>query len=528
MTGAQVSILLSPHDARARPTIGCFVAVRTGRSLALGVVCEVASAAESAGIGIVDLLGEVTTDPAGGFAFRRGVCVYPQLGDEAFSLTADLLGRVFTLRGNAVEIGRLHQDIGLPALIDADETVRKHFAVFGSTGAGKSSAVAVLLTAILKARPDLRALIVDPHSEYGSCFGQAAHIVSPADLTLPFWLFEFDEFSKVLFGERTDVDDEKALLAECIPLAKESFAVASAKGLRFGASSSSGYTIDSTVPYRMQDLVAMLEARMGKLENRSQSLAYQRLLTRINRIRQNPRYGFMFDCEEVSLTDVLCRMFRLDDQIARLTILQLSGFPSEAVDAAVSVLFRLAFEFGLWSDGAVPLLVVCEEAHRYANADPVFGFRPAREGVSRIAKEGRKHAVFLGLVTQRPAELDPTLVSQCGTVFAMRMGNDRDQAIVRAAVSDEGGRLLRFLSSMRIQEALAFGEGVPIPMRLQFEELAAERVPRSRELWQSPAKSVVNKRFVDSVVSRWRGVEPHKKPEAPVESLFMPGGWASN
>ena len=132
-----------------------------------------------------------------------------------------------------------------------------------------------------------------------------------------------------------------------------------------------------------------------------------------------------------------------------MTIMQLAGFPAEVVDAVVSVLCRMAFDFGLWSDGAFPLLFVCEEAHRYASADRSIGFGPTRKAISRIAKEGRKYGVFLGLVTQRPAELDATIISQCCTLFAMRMANERDQAIVRSAVSDAAANLLAFVPVAR-------------------------------------------------------------------------------
>ena len=163
-----------------------------------------------------------------------------------------------------------------------------------------------------------------------------------------------------------------------------------------------------------------------------------------------------------------------------MTIMQLAGFPAEVVDSVVSVLLRMAFEFGLWSDGAFPLLVVCEEAHRYAPADRSIGFGPTRKAVSRIAKEGRKYGVFLGLITQRPAELDATIISQCSTLFAMRMANDRDQAIVRSAVSDAAGSLIGFVPSLGTREVFAFGEGVALPTRLRFKELAAEHIPHSR------------------------------------------------
>src|SRR5690606_39106188 len=111
----------------------------------------------------------------------------------------------------------------------------------------------------------------------------------------------------------------------------------------------------------------------------------------------------------------------------------------------------------LWSDGASPLLFVCEEAHRYAPADRTIGFGPTRRAISRIAKEGRKYGVFLGLVTQRPSELDATIISQCNTILAMRLANEADQAIVRAAASDAEANLLSFLPALGAREALAFG-----------------------------------------------------------------------
>ena len=151
--------------------------------------------------------------------------------------------------------------------------------------------------------------------------------------------------------------------------------------------------------------------------------------------------------------------------------MQLAGFPAEVVDSVVSVLCRMAFDFGLWSDGVSPLLFVCEEAHRYASADRNIGFGPTRKAVSRIAKEGRKYGVYLGLVTQRPAELDATIISQCNTLFAMRLANERDQALLRSAVSDAAANLLSFVPSLGTREVLAFGEGVALPTRLRFKEV---------------------------------------------------------
>ena len=180
-----------------------------------------------------------------------------------------------------------------------------------------------------------------------------------------------------------------------------------------------------------------------------------------------------------TMADILTQLFRLETNGQPMTVLQVAGLPVEAVDAVVSVVSRLAFDFGLWSDGAFPMLFVCEEAHRYAPADKNVGFAPTRRALMKIAKEGRKYGVYLGLVTQRAAELDPTIISQCNTLFAMRMANDRDQALLRSAVTDGVANLLAFVPSLGTREVVAVGEGLPLPARLTFKALPEDRVPRS-------------------------------------------------
>ena len=207
------------------------------------------------------------------------------------------------------------------------------------------------------------------------------------------------------------------------------------------------------------------------------------------------------------MAESISQLFRLPADGKPMTIMQLAGFPAEVVDPVVSVLCRLAFDFGLWSDGAAPLLIVCEEAHRYASVDRTIGFGPTRRAISRIAKEGRKCGVFLALATQRPAELDPTIISQCSTLFAMRMSNDRDQALLRSAVSDAAANLFGFVPSLGTREALAFGVGVPLPTRLTFSELPPQIIPRSEAFAGEQALPTANRdlSFIAAVLERWRG-----------------------
>jgi hypothetical protein len=172
----------------------------------------------------------------------------------------------------------------------------------------------------------------------------------------------------------------------------------------------------------------------------------------------------------------------------------------------------MAFDLGLWSDGHDPLLVVCEEAHRYMSADKTAGFGPTRRAVARIAKEGRKYNVFLGLVSQRPAELDATILSQCSTLFAMRLTNDRDQELLRSSVSDTAANLLSFLPSLGTGEVFAFGEGVSLPTRFKFRTLPAHLLPRSEVtgpngLDTNPAETDPS---LGAVIQRWRGLARQK------------------
>jgi len=151
-------------------------------------------------------------------------------------------------------------------------------------------------------------------------------------------------------------------------------------------------------------------------------------------------------------------------------------------------------------------MLVCEEAHRYVPASQKVGFEPCRRAIAKIAKEGRKYGVSLCIVTQRPAEIDPTIVSQCNTVFALRMSNDRDQEIVKSALSDTGSGLLEFLSALGQREALAFGDGVALPVRIKFDELPADVRPRSSTAafsahWQ---RSVGDEGFLEQIVEKWR------------------------
>jgi uncharacterized protein len=529
---ASVGLLASGIDAAddRSVTVGKFLSIQRAKSLLIGMVTEVsletsAVAREQGFLGTarLDMMGEIKEDAHGVPHFQRGVTSYPAIGDPAALLSSRALRLVYDMSGSdSIDIGHLQQDASIEARINVDDMLTKHFAVLGATGVGKSSGVALILQKILDARPSLRIFLLDGHNEYARCFGDRAQVLNPRNLKLPFWLFNFEETVDVFFAGRPGVEEEVVVLAELIPIAKANYTQYRGGGsadrlaVKRNDPKSAGYTADTPVPYRLADLVALIDERMGKLENRSSRLTYHKLITRIETVRNDPRYTFMFDNANVggdTMGETLRQLFRLPANGKPMTIMQLAGFPAEVVDSVVSVLGRMAFEFGLWSDGAVPLLFVCEEAHRYASADRSVGFGPTRKALSRIAKEGRKYGVFLGLVTQRPAELDATIISQCSTLFAMRMANERDQNLVRSAVSDAAANLLAFVPSLGTREVLAFGEGVALPTRLKFKQLPEESIPQSEAVTNARLESGRSEDvdFIDAVIERWRGATMNVK-----------------
>ncbi|HEY1941890.1 MAG TPA: DUF87 domain-containing protein [Roseiarcus sp.] len=524
-----------------RVTVGSFLAIAAGRRRLIGVVTEVAGSEESAddrrfgAVARIDMMGEIDIDASGAERFSRGVSAYPAIGDVVRIIGAGDLRLVYkATSARSIAIGALHSDDTIEVRVDADNLLSKHFAILGSTGVGKSSGVALILNEILDARSNLRIFLLDGHNEYGRCFGSRANVVNAATLKLPFWLFNFEEFVDALYYGRPGVEEELDILAELIPIAKSLYQGHRNSGerapLRRLDRRIAGFTVDTPVPYMIQDLVALIDERMGKLENRASRVRHHHLLTRIDSLRNDARYAFMFENANVggdTMGDILSFLFRLEAGEQPMTVLQVAGLPMEVVDAVVSVLCRLAFDFGLWSDGAMPMLFVCEEAHRYAAADRSVGFAPTRRALLRIAKEGRKYGVYLGLVTQRPAELDPTIIAQCSTLFAMRMANDRDQALLRSAVTDAAANLVAFVPSLATRELVGFGEGFPMPTRLKFKQLAADRIPRSETFQHEDGQGELGdeRAFVKSVVDRWRGAAGAKN--VPAEDAAYDGDAAA-
>jgi DNA helicase HerA-like ATPase len=523
VSGATVQGMVRANgmDEAPPPGVGNLVRIPTRTSTVFGLVSSLETTTPSVdadgdsetGIAEIQLVGEILGTDAGGddIRFDRGVSVHPPLGADILAATGQDLGRVYARpAASNVRIGTIHQDRNQPAYVLTDDVLGKHFAVLGTTGAGKSCAVAMILRAVLEEYPFGHIVLLDPHNEYARCFGDKAEVLDAASLQLPYWMLNFEEAVEVMTRPDSDHGDaEAAILKAGILGAKKSYA---------GKDADTGhFTVDTPVPYRIGELVRVIEEGMGKLEKPEGAIPYLRLKARLEALQADQRFAFMFSGIFVSdnMTAVLSQVLRIPVEGKPLTIVDLSGTPSEIIDAVVSLLARMIFDFGLWCvrRKAMPLLLVCEEAHRYVPRGDSLKWGAAKKSIARIAREGRKYGVSLCLVSQRPSELDPDIVSQCNTMFALRMSNESDQVFVRGALPDYARALLDSLPSLRTQEAIAVGEGVMVPMRLRFDNLDADHRPDSATASFSTAWKVdeEGRAFLDDTIDLWRH---QKRPPA--------------
>ncbi len=517
ISGAQVTGVLV-QDATAKPLqIGALVKVLTSQSIAFGVINGLTIENPSTPPEPtdrrrieVDLFGEALISDkdlavGGGFSFQRGVSIYPALGAPIYEATRNELAQIYAKpSATNIEVGTLHQDTSLPVYVMSDELLGKHFAVLGTTGSGKSCSLAVILRSVLDHHPWGHVLLLDPHNEYSRAFGDRAEVITPDNLQLPYWLLNFEELVEVLCSpDRVARQAESAILKQAVVEAKRNF---------MGENAQANFvTVDTPLPYQLSSLSHLIQKEMGAFEKAEQSTPYLRLIARIESLRSDKRFAFMFSGLKVTdtMADVIARIMRIPVEDKPVTIFDLSGVPSEIVEVVVSLMCRMIFDFAIWSprEDSIPVLVVCEEAHRYIPRDRNDAFEPTRDAISRIAKEGRKYGVSLCLVTQRPSELDETILSQCNTIFALRMSNDKDQEFVRKVLPESAMGMLNALPALRSQEAVVVGEGVTLPLRLRFKNLAADQRPQSDTAvfstsWQSQDQPDWD--LIYETIERWR------------------------
>ena len=453
----------------------------------------------------IDFLGEGKEERLTGrvHSFRRGVTRYPIPGALVYPATTNDLRQIYAGDGrSSIPVGTVFPTRDIRAGLYIDALLGKHFALLGSTGTGKSTAAALILHRICESAPDGHIVMIDPHGEYAAAFTQTGMIFDVSNLQMPYWLMNFEEHCEVfLTSSGNDRQEDMDILSKCLLAARAKHRLAESMGK---------ITVDSPIPYLLSDLTNLIQTEMGKLDKATSTAPYMRIKTKIDELRADPRFQFMFSGMLVgdTMAEFISKIFRLPSRGKPISIIDVSGVPSDITSTVVAVLSRMVFDFAIWArdEQTRPVLLVCEEAHRYVPSERHADGSSVGRILSRIAKEGRKYGVSLGLITQRPSDLAEGVLSQCGTIISMRLNNDRDQAFVKAAMPEGARGFLDSIPALRNRECIICGEGVSVPMRIGFDELEEARRPASAdpsitELWRGTGGE---EEMVQRTVQRWR------------------------
>lgn len=453
----------------------------------------------------IDFLGEGSEARLSGrlINFRRGITRYPVPGTRIFPVTSDDMMQMYSAEEVPhIEVGTVYPTKDIRAALFVDAMLGKHFALLGSTGTGKSTSAALILHRICDMAPQGHIVMIDPHGEYSAAFKTNGAIYDVGNLAMPYWLMNFEEHCEVFVQSRgSEHQLDRDILAKCL---------LAARAKNRAAEGITKLTVDSPIPYLLSDLTTLIQAEMGKLDKAGDSAPYMRLKTKIDEIKTDPRYTFMFSGMLVadSMADFLARIFRLPGDGKPISIIDVSGVPSDITAVVVAVLSRMVFDYAIWSrnEPQRPILLVCEEAHRYVPSEKNADGSSVGRILGRIAKEGRKYGVSLGLITQRPSDLAEGVLSQCGTIIAMRLNNERDQAFVKAAMPEGAKGFLDNIPALRNRECIICGEGVSIPIRVSLDTLEDVRRPASSDpvftdLWRQTGGEPD---ILGRVIKRWR------------------------
>lgn len=477
--------------------------------------------------------------------FQRGISQYPTISDEVHLVSEIDLKRIYGQPDKPyfVNVGHIAGAESIPALIDVNKLITRHSAVVGTTGSGKSTTVASLLNALsdTKKYPSSRILVFDIHGEYGKALKDRANIFkinadksdtsTEKELYLPFWALNFEELIDISFGKFTAEKDQNVVLERILQEKLKSIIKYPKTGIETDT-----LNIDSPIPFSLNHLwYELYKENLGKFypDKDGFPLAYETdvdgneikgnpttatppIFKKINTNKANgdrvqhpietplnnsqqlhslgsklriPRYDFIFKPGEWSPKEDGQTDKDLDSLIKDwigsdkpITILDLSGVPIAILNTIIGVLLRIVYDGLFWarnlSQGGKerPLLLVMEEAHNYLNSEG-----SALSIVQKIVKEGRKYGIGTMIVSQRPSEINATILSQCGTFFALRLSNSTDRSHITSAVSDNLEGLTSMLPILKTGEAIILGESVKLPMRTIIKAPPRDKRPDSQD-----------------------------------------------
>ena len=531
----KISELTRVYSGEAYPIgqFGSIIKIHFGRVLIYGYVGRLRMKSEyemAAGVPSVtspdariieaDLFGEgqwilnaALNPPGWELRFERGVSTYP-LPQQVVYLTpmSELRFIYGHSKGATIQIGEHVGSGGTPCYAEMNELLGKHTAILGSTGAGKSAATAAILHSILErgvhqgyTRWEPKMVILDPHNEYGSAFPSHTRLsTDEGTLKLPYWLLNLQETISLLIGKTEFVATSQANIVKTALLNARR---AAAPTVQIDPNK---LTVDAPTPYSIDMFKTEVEAQRPQGRDKKEQEPYNSVINKLEVLQNDPRLNFMmqpWDGTSDPMVAVMSQFFGSDDQIR---IVDFSGAPNEIAGLASAVIARTLFNFKVWQTSSerqsAPIVLVCEEAHRYVPNRGEAQYEAAQEAIRRIAKEGRKYGLGLILISQRPSEVEATVLSQCNSWIVLRLTNDADREHVRSILPDSLAGLSKVLSGLRRREAIFVGQAAMLPSRILIRKLEEDQLPRSQDIdfdkgWQSEAMSDAQK---TEVAKRWR------------------------
>lgn len=516
-----------------------------------------------------DLFGEgIWSIKKSSLSFNRGVETYPLPLQDAFLCLNDELENIYKSAESLKEdknnpmvpIGNYVGGNSAVCRANIDKLFGHHCAILGSTGSGKSGTVASILHSVLNHEADSKKIspkivIIDPHGEYAKAFGNKAIVykayneastnTSPVEqLKLPYWLMSSDEFRALVIGKTEfEATSQTNMVYQAITYAR-----LLNKGLVQNLGTSpvgdaqddvpAGKTTveeilnfdrDKPIPFLLSEFIKHLDKvqgqKPGELKNLAASSGRDKIdsiLKKLKVLRSNPQLSFIMDEYDPStspkLEDILSQFFgeiKVKDEPTEknLRIVDVSGLPNEVAGPLTALIARLLFQYKLWQTREErekdPVLFVCEEAHRYVPNHGEAQYKEAQEAVRRIAKEGRKYGVGLMLISQRPSDVEATVLSQCNSWIILRLTNSNDQEHVAKFLPDSLVGLTKMLPALTRREAIFVGEAAALPSRIKINKLQPDQLPDSNDI--SFIEGWVNEPTKTSelkiITERWIGVK---------------------
>lgn len=463
--------------------------------------------------------------------FERGVATYP-LPQQTIYLTpkSELRFIYGDAKGAVIQLGEHVGSSGAPCYAELNELLGKHTAILGSTGAGKSGTVAAVIHSILERgqianhehwHPQI--IILDPHNEYGKAFPKHQRLsTDEGSLKLPYWLLDLEESLSLFIGKT-----EFAATSQSNIVKNALIAVREAAAEQLGLDKNQ-LTVDSPIPYIIgspegldhfgfkdgalyeQGLIGAINAQRPGNKDKKQHEDFSRVIRKVDSLLKDGRLKFMMESWDGAEDPLPTIVNQFLTQQTTVQIVDLSGVPNEVAGVASAAIARIVFQLKVWQTEAErqnsPVLLVCEEAHRYVPNRGEAQYEAAQSAIRRIAKEGRKYGVGLILVSQRPSEVEATVLSQCNSWIVLRITNDTDREHVRSVLPDSMSGLTKMLSGLRRQEAIFVGQAATLPTRVLIRSLSDEQLPRSNDVdfdkgWQQKAMTI---KQISAVAAKWR------------------------